>query len=310
MTRRIRIGTRGSRLALWQAGWVARRLQQVHPGLATEIVEIRTTGDNVQDRPLDALGRVGAFTSELDQALLSDRVDIAVHSLKDLPTQLTPGIFLAATPVRGNPCDALVSRDARKLSDLPEGATVATGSLRRRAQLLALRPGIHVVGVRGNVDSRIRKLRESTGLDAIILAAAGIERLERLHEADDLLEPPKWLPAPGQAALGIAVREGCEEALQRAAAIDDASVRASVTAERAFLSACGGGCHVPVGAYAQFAEGNLRLDALIAAPGGAQIVRGQRTGGPHEAAELGAQLADCLLQKGGRAILHACSPED
>lgn len=305
MSARLRLGTRGSRLARWQADWVARRLQQVHPGLDVELTEIRTPGDAAPNQPLHAFGGTGAFTRGIDQALLAGAIDLAVHSLKDLPTQIVAGAVLAATPLRGDPRDALISRNGQTLRELPRHATAATGSPRRKAQLLALRPGLKVIGLRGNVENRILQLHESASVDAIVLAAAGLERLGLMDEVTEMLSIDTWLPAPGQAALGVTVRQEDRTTIEKVQAIEDGQVRAAVEAERAFLSACNGGCHAPIGAYAQPTAQGLTLHALIAAEDGSRLVRGHETGPSDEPAERGQRLAARLLTEGGSAILES-----
>ena len=305
MTETIRIGTRGSRLALWQANWVADRLRALRPGLDVDIQIIKTTGDTVQDRPLALIGVKGAFTKELDRALLGGEVDVLVHSLKDVPTEPAPGITLAAVPEREDARDVFVGKNVQRAVGLPRGAQVGTGSLRRRAQLQAMRPDLEITDLRGNIDTRIRKLFESKTLEGIILAAAGVMRLGLSEQVTEYFTCAAWLPAPGQGALGVTVRDGDSEAADVAAFLNDPAARAAVTAERALLARLEGGCHVPVGAYAQLVEGTLVLDGLVADPDGSRMVRATNRGTPEEAAALGTELADTLLSMGGDAILSA-----
>ncbi|NIA15754.1 MAG: hydroxymethylbilane synthase [Nitrospiraceae bacterium] len=305
MTGAIRIGTRGSQLALWQAHWVADQLRALRPGLVVDVQIVKTTGDTVQDRPLALIGVKGAFTKELDRALLGGEVDVVVHSLKDVPTEPAPGIALVAVPEREDARDVFVGKNVQRVADLPQGAQVGTGSLRRRAQLQATRPDLEITDLRGNIDTRLRKLVESKTLEGIILAAAGVVRLGLLERVTEHLAYADWLPAPGQGALGITVRDTDSETGAVAALLDDPAARAAVTAERAFLARLEGGCHVPVGAYAQLDAGTLVLDGLVADPDGSRTVRATSRGAPAEAEALGTALADTLLSMGGGAILAA-----
>lgn len=308
MSECIRIGTRGSKLALWQAEWVANRLRERSPGTETGIEVITTAGDKVQDRPLAALGVKGSFTKELDRALLACEIDMAVHSLKDMPTELERGLVLAAVPEREDAHDVFIGKRWATLAELPEGAVIGTGSLRRRAQLRAVRPDAESIDIRGNIDTRIRKLRESSTLEGIILAAAGVIRLGLSNEISSVLEYGDWLPAPGQGALGVVIRDGLPAVLEAAALLDDPSAHVAVMAERALLARIEGGCHVPVGAYARIEAGNLVLDGLIADPDGGQVVRAQLRGVPDSATDIGTALAETLLSDGGARILAACEP--
>lgn len=291
---------------MWQAEWVAGRLRAECPGAQLSIEVVKTTGDAVQDRPLDALGVTGSFTRELDRALLTDEVDIVVHSLKDMPVQLEPGLVLAAVPERADARDVFIGRDGLRMDALPQGACVGTGSLRRRAQLLAKHPDATTAVVRGNIDTRIRKLKESNTLSGIILAAAGVARLDLIDEVTQALAVEDWLPAPGQGALGVVVRADDVSSLQMASRLDDSAARTAVTAERALLARLEGGCHVPVGAYARVHSERAVLDALIAAPDGSELLREQLVFHPAEAADAGRTLAETLLARGGGGILAAC----
>ncbi len=305
MSKAIRIGTRGSQLALWQANHVAGRLRALDSNLDVTIQIIKTTGDMVQDRPLALIGVKGAFTKELDKALLGGEVDVVVHSLKDIPTEPAVGIALAAVPEREDPRDVFVGKNVQRVVELPQGARVGTGSLRRRAQLQAMRPDVEITDIRGNIDTRLRKLLESKTLEGIILAAAGVTRLGLVERVTEHLACADWLPAPGQGALGITVRDGDREAAGVVALLNDPAARAAVTAERALLARLEGGCHVPVGAYAQLDGGTLALDGLVADPDGSRVVRATRQGAPEDAAAIGTALADELLSMGGDAILAA-----
>ena len=289
------IASRGSQLALWQARWVAAQLSAAGHECRIEI--IKTTGDKITGVPLAKVGTKGLFTKEIEEALLDGRADLAVHSLKDLPTELPEGLVLAAVPEREDPRDAVVGK---KLADLPPGAKVGTSSLRRAAQLLKLRPDLQVESIRGNLDTRLRKLDEGQ-YDAILLAAAGLKRLGWGDRIAEILEPEQMCPAVGQGALAIETRAGFEAV----AMLDHADTHTAVMAERGVLRALGGGCQVPIGAYATVFNGRVRLLAIVAAPDGSRMVGAQAGGAAAEAAEIGARLAAYLLQRGARQILEA-----
>lgn len=305
MKGRVVIGTRGSPLALWQANWAADTLRERQPGLEVVLQVVKTIGDRIQDRPLEAIGVQGAFTKELDHALLEGAVDLVVHSLKDVPTQPADGTIIAAVPLREDPRDAFIGKSVARFQELPKGASVATGSLRRQAQLKVLRPDISVEGLRGNIDTRLRKLRESDTLHGIILARAGVKRLGLEQHVTQLLELRDWLPAPGQGALGIAARARDTDSTAVAMLLDDSATHAAVDAERALLARLEGGCHVPIGTHATVHGDRLTLDALVAAPDGATHVRDKIAGAVAEAEVLGVKLAERLLEHGAQAILAA-----
>ncbi|MBX3424992.1 MAG: hydroxymethylbilane synthase [Pirellulales bacterium] len=309
LDRTLRIGTRASRLARWQADWVAAELTA--RGLRVEIVEISTQGDREQRGPVVALGGTGVFTKEIQSAVLAGVVDVAVHSLKDLPTAQAGGLALAATPPREEPVDALVGSP---LVELPPGARVGTGSQRRQAQLRTLRPELQLAGIRGNVDTRLAKL-DAGEYDAIVLAAAGLRRLGWGERIAELLAPPRMLPAPGQGALGIECREDDAAGRAALAPLDDLPTRLGVTAERAFLAALHGGCSAPVAAWGRVEGDLLRLDGLAADLNGVVVLRGSHdrelTPGvaPAEALaaaeQLGAELAEELIAQGAAEIIAA-----
>jgi hydroxymethylbilane synthase len=298
----LRIGTRGSPLALWQANHVAGLLRPLATPRAVELVTIETVGDQVRDRPLGELGGIGVFTKEIQRALLDQRVDVAVHSLKDLPTEPVADLALAAVPTRGPSEDVLIAPQHRLLDRLPRGAVVATGSLRRRSQLLHRRPDLQVKDIRGNVETRLRKSVE-LGMDGLILARAGLVRLGLADAITEVLDQSWLLPAAGQGALGIECRAADSVTLTLLARLDDPATRAAVTAERALLAALGGGCHVPIGALGRVQGGVLTLRAAVLAPDGSQRIDGERTGSPEEAAALGRALADELLGRGAARLL-------
>ena len=310
------IGTRGSRLAVWQAEHVASRLQAAFPTLTLRLERIRTTGDKILDVPLAQVGGKALFVKEIEEALLAGRVDLAVHSMKDLPTDLPPGLTIAAIPRREDAADILISRTGARLAELSRGARLGTSSLRRQAQLLHIRPDLVIVGVRGNLDTRIRKL-SSEGLDAIVLAAAGVARLGLSHLVTEVLPPEVLLPAIGQWALGIEVREPTAtshepRAESRAArvaelvkALDDRETHVAVRAERAMLKRLGGGCQVPIAAWAIVEADAILLRGLIAATDGVTVIRGEARGTVGEPETVGRDLAEDLLERGGQAILGA-----
>jgi hydroxymethylbilane synthase len=316
--RTLVIGTRGSPLAIWQAEHVAARLGETCPGLSVRLERIRTTGDRILDVPLAQVGGKALFVKEIEEALLAGRVDLAVHSMKDVPTDLPAGLAIAAIPRREDPADVLISREGRRLADLPRGARVGTSSLRRQSQLLQHRPDLVVVGLRGNLDTRIRKL-DSEGLDAIVLAAAGVKRLGLDRLVTEVLPPDVVLPAVGQGALGIEVRErhgsggagaqgrseGCDASVAEIVrALDDPVSHLAVRAERAMLRGLGGGCQVPIAALAAVDGTALLLRGLIASTDGATVIRGEARGTTADPDAVGHALAVELLVHGGRVILQ------
>jgi hydroxymethylbilane synthase len=299
----IRIGTRGSPLALWQANYVADRLRPLAGGRGVELVEIQTAGDQVRDVPLAQIGGDGVFTKEIQRALRNGVVDVAVHSLKDLPTVPVEGLVLAAVPPRGASGDVLVSRRHARFEALPAGATVATSSLRRRAQVLWRRPDLKIVDIRGNVETRLRKLTEQN-LDGLILARAGLERLGLASEITEVLDPAWMLPAVGQGALGLECRADDQASLALVSQLNDPATYHAALAERALLRALGGGCQVPIGASAEQQGDWLRLRGAVLSPDGKQRIDGAQEGAAAQAEPLGTQLAEELLRRGARALLH------
>ena len=299
----LRLGTRGSLLALTQSKWVAAELE-ANDGPKVEIEVIRTVGDKRLDQPIHEISGQGVFTRELDEALLSDRVQLAVHSLKDLPTVLREGLCIAATPDRVDPRDVLVGPEGSQttLATLEKDAVVGTSSLRRVALLQAFRRDVTPRTIRGNVDTRLRKLDEGE-FDAIILAAAGLTRLGLAGRASEWLERTSWLPAPGQGALGIVTRTEDAETRQFVGALNDPDTFAAVSAERTFLEALGGGCQVPIGALGIPYDAKLRLWGLVASPDGRRVVRSDLTGNLADPQALGQTLADLLRERGAEAIL-------
>jgi hydroxymethylbilane synthase len=302
MTLSLRIGTRGSPLALWQARHVADRLRPLAAPRPVELVEIETAGDRVRDLALSQIGGDGVFTKEIQRALLDRAVEVAVHSLKDLPTTHVGGLALAAVPPRGPTGDAFVSRRHRRFDDLPPGAVVGTSSLRRRAQALHRRPDLRLINLRGNVETRLRKLAEQD-LDAIILARAGLERLGLGQHITEILDPEWMLPAVGQGALGLECRAGDGDTLALLRALDDVPARQAVLAERAVLRGLGGGCLVPIGASATVEGERLALRAAVLSPDGSRRIAGDLSGPAAEAEVLGQRLAERLLAEGARELL-------
>lgn len=311
MSRRLRIGTRGSTLARRQTAWARERLEAA--GVRTDVVEIRTTGDALSDVPLSRIEGTAFFTRELDLALIEGRIDLAVHSLKDLPTAETDGIAIAAVGPREDPRDALVGQGPIRWRELKEGATVATSSVRRRAQLLRARPDLRVAEIRGNVDTRLAQLDRRPEWDATVLAVAGLVRLDLAHRIGERLPYDLLLPAPGQGALAVTARADDRDALEVArSALHHAATDACVAAERAVLRVLEGGCQAPVGAVAEWlgagATAELRLWARLVSPDGRSAVEGCLTGAPAEpdrAAQLGAELGSRLWHDGAQAILAA-----
>jgi len=302
LPRDIKIGTRGSVLALAQAGWVAAQISGRHPACRVELVIIKTTGDKIQDVPLAQIGGKGLFIKEIEEALLSGQVDLAVHSLKDMPTEMPAGLMLAAVPPREDCRDAFISSRYAALAEIPPGGRIGTGSLRRRVQLLHRRPDLEVAPLRGNVDTRLKKMK-ALGLDAIILAAAGLNRLGLGHLARTCVPESEMVPAVGQGALGLEVRTQDHDLQEILAFLDDPPTRLAVTAERAFLARLEGGCVVPVAALGRLTGDTLHLEALISDLEGRRLLKDQRSGPGAAAAGLGTDLAEALLAQGGREIL-------
>lgn len=300
-SRTLIVGTRGSSLARTQTDLVVSALQAQWPELDITTKIIKTVGDRKLDVTTVKLGK-GAFVKELETALLDGEIDLAVHSCKDLPTDPVPGLALAAFPRRADPRDTLVSRDGQRLAELPAGATIGTSSSRRRAQLLIRRPDLRVADIRGNVDTRLRKLRDGQ-YDAVILAAAGLHRLGWLHRATEILDTDVMLPAPAQGALAVQVREDDRGVRALLEPLNDVATQATVTAERALLRGLGGGCHVPIAAYARVEDGWLVLRGLVATADGSEHVRGRLAGKMAESADLGARLAEQLLDEGAGRLL-------
>jgi hydroxymethylbilane synthase len=301
MKQHLRIGTRGSALALWQATWVQTRLESLWPDVEVALVPIKTSGDKIQDISLAQVGGKGLFVKEIEEALLSRAIDVAVHSMKDLPGELPDGLTLSAIPEREDPRDVLITRHGETLAELPEGTRVGTSSLRRQALLLSLHPGLRIEMLRGNVDTRLRKQREGV-VDATVLAVAGLKRLGLTPEHSHILDEYIFLPAIGQGALGIETRtDDAIVALVRPLHHQETAI--AVGAERAFLRRMGGNCRTPLAAKGTITNGSVRLAALIASPDGKRVIRGEQGGLAETAEHVGTQLAEFLLARGGREIL-------
>ena len=301
------IGTRGSRLALRQTDIVREALLAAHPDACIDVCEIKTEGD-VSTQPLSVIGGTGVFTKAIEDALLAGEIDIAVHSLKDLPPQIASGLTIAAVPERGDPRDALVTRDGRGLADLPKGARIGTGSARRAVQLLTLRPDIEPVEIRGNVDTRIRKVEEGA-YDAAALAMAGLRRIGLEAKAAHVFSPYEVTPAVGQGSLAVEVRGDDEEAASLTSAIEHAESRWAADAERAFLARLGAGCRLPVGAWTApyGADDVLRIHGMMAAGSPSRILRASEQGAVTDAAKIGERLALALIAQAGDDFLDAAS---
>jgi hydroxymethylbilane synthase len=297
---RLRIGSRGSQLALWQANHIATLLRG--RGHEVEISIIKTTGDKIADVPLAKVGTKGMFTKEIEEALAAGRVDLAVHSLKDLPTEMAPGFEIAAVPKRDDPRDVFCSSKYASIEAVPKEARVGTSSLRRQAQLKALRPDLDIHPLRGNVDTRLAKL-EAGEYDAIILAAAGLNRLGKTDLIKEIIPAEVMCPAAGQGALAVEVRAGDTATLELLSFLDDSDARTTTTCERALLGRMGGGCQVPIGALAEMSSGRLHLQAVVASPDGSQVLRESADGEAPD--QLGKSVGEALLRRGGKTILEA-----
>ena len=303
MRKKIVIGTRSSKLALWQAGFVAECLKEEYPGLEVEMKLMTTKGDKILDAPLAKIGGKGLFTKELEQEMLEGGIDLAVHSLKDMPTEVPKGLVIAAITKRADPGDAVVSLKYGHFADLPQGAKVGTSSLRRKAQLLHARPDLNIQDLRGNVNTRLRKLEEEN-FDAIVLAVAGLTRLGFKDRIAEVMPRDIMLPAVGQGALAIEARGDDAEILEMLAFLNDEDMVACAKGERAFLAKVEGGCQVPVGVYGSVEQDELQLEAVIASLDGARLYRDRLTGNKSEAGELGGELAEKLLAAGGLEIMQ------
>jgi len=308
MKRDIHIGTRGSQLALWQAHWVQSELLKKYPAVTIQIVVIKTKGDKILDVPLAKVGGKGLFVKEIEEALLDDRIDLAVHSMKDMPASLPDGLTIGAIPKRENPLDVLVSKKGC-LADLPEGARVGTSSLRRAAQILSLRPDIQIHPLRGNLDTRLRKL-DAAEMDAIVLAAAGMRRLGLKHRITEYLDTDVMMPAAGQGALCIEMRTGDAHTDELVRELDHAETRSVVLGERAFLHRLGGSCQVPIAAYGRVVNGQVEISGLVAEPDGSRVLLSAAAGPVASSMDVGAKLAEKLMDQGAMTIIEKLQIED
>ena len=299
----IKIGTRGSKLALTQANLVADSLKRTAPGITAEICVIKTSGDIMQDVALTKIGGKGVFVKEIEDALLCSTVDLAVHSMKDVPTEIPAGLTFAAILRREDARDILVSKDNRKMEFMPRGARIGTGSMRRSAQLLAILPDLAIVPLRGNLETRLKKI-QAENLQGIILAAAGMKRLGLAEKISQYLPIETMLPAVGQGALGLEVRDGNNDLMEVLAKLNHAPTAAEITAERSFLRHLGGGCLLPIAAFGKLEGEKLTLEGLVAAPNGSSVIRDKVRGAIAEAEELGKRLAEIIIEKGGKKLLE------
>ena len=301
--RKIIIATRGSMLALWQAEWIKSELQHLDPELKIELNKIKTTGDKILDVPLAQVGGKGLFVKEIEEAMLRGEADLAVHSMKDVPTDLPQGLHLSAITKREDPRDAFIAgKGIKSFRDLPRGAIIGTSSLRRICQLLHIRPDLRITQLRGNVDTRLRKLDEGQ-FDAVILAAAGVKRLGYSQRITEMIPPDISVPAIGQGAVGIECRVDDPFINNLLSKLDHKDTSICVKAERSFLKKLEGGCQVPIGAYAQIKDGTLTMDGLVGSLDGKTLIKEKIQGRPEDAESLGTQLAERLLAKGAKEIL-------
>jgi len=300
----IRIGTRGSRLALVQSEQVRDILRARYPDVAFELVVIKTTGDKILDAPLSKIGDKGLFTKEIEKELLDGSVDLAVHSMKDMPTELPKGLAIGAVTRRMNPLDLFISRSGKRLGDLKKGDTVATGSLRRKAQLRAFMPGLNIIDMRGNVESRIKKMMNNPDIDGIVLASAGVARLGFKDIMTEIVSEDLILPAVGQASLAVEIREHDRDIETIVSPLDDRDSRVAIASERAFLSELGGGCQVPIAGLARVSGDTVALTGMVADLDGTKVFKGSADGPVSEYDRIGRTLARKLLDEGAKKILE------
>jgi hydroxymethylbilane synthase len=299
----LKLGTRGSKLALTQSQWVKGRIESVHPGVGVELVRITTTGDRIQQPPLSEVGGKGLFIKEIEEALLREEVDLGVHSMKDVPAELPEGLEISVFPQREDPRDAFVSEKFRSIEELPHGSSVGTSSLRRASQLLHLRPDLRVLPIRGNVDTRLRKM-ESGLFEALILASAGLRRLGLSHRITQMLSTDFSLPAIGQGVLGLEVRKSDHVVRDLIGFLNHGETELTVRAERAFLKELEGGCQVPLAGYGKLDGDRLELEGMVADLDGSVLIRDRLFGPKEKPEELGVKLARNILGSGGDTILQ------
>ena len=303
MGKNIKIGTRGSKLALWQAKWVKAELEKKFPSIFSELVIIKTKGDKILDVPLAMVGGKGLFVKEIEEALLGGRIDLAVHSMKDMPAELPDGLCIGAVPERENPLDVFISRNQVFFSDLGDGARIGTSSLRRASQLLHLKPGICIISLRGNVETRIKKLEEQN-LDGVVLAAAGVKRMNLESCITEYFDEDTMLPAVGQGALCIETRIDDKRIESIVNTLDHYNTRTVVIGERAFLNRLEGGCQVPIAAHGNIKDGCFTLCGLVAQVDGKTVIRDRLSGTPESSEDIGTRLAERLLKAGAGKILE------
>lgn len=308
MRNHIKIGTRKSALALWQAEFIKNELQRLNPSITVELVHFNTKGDRILEKPLAEVGGKGLFTAELEAAMYAGDIDIAVHSLKDMPTELPQGLTLGAISKREVPYDALISPQYKTLDKLPKGARIGTSSLRRQAQLLHRRPDLKIEVIRGNVQTRLNKI-ETEGLDGVVLAQAGLKRLGLDHQITQVFTADEMIPAVGQGALAIECRADDVEMLDMLSLIDDEPTRLAVEGERSFLNQLNGNCQVPMGVHGTIEKGQLTLKALIASTDGKTVYEGELSGPAMKSVMLGKNLAKALYEEGGKHIIEALVKE-
>lgn len=303
MKKKLRVGTRKSPLALWQTNYVIENIKAKYPDIEFETVAIKTKGDKILDVSLSKVGDKGLFTQELESALFSGEIDFAVHSMKDLPTVMTSGLIIGAMTKRHDPRDVLLSLDNRKLMDLPANSKIGTSSLRRRAQLLHIRPDVKALDIRGNLNTRYEKLKEGK-YDAIILAAAGVERLGWGERISERLNIKQFLPAVGQGSIGVQIRANDALVMEIIKATDHEATHACILAERALMSALDGGCQVPIGSIAEIKDGQMHIEGIVASVDGTTLLREKLVGISEDGRELGKKLAENLIDKGANDILN------
>jgi len=303
MKTHIAIGSRGSKLALWQAEWVKKRLTTHHPGLHATITIIKTKGDKILDVPLAKVGGKGLFVKEIEEALLSGDIDLAVHSMKDMPGQIPAGLTIGAVPERETPLDVLIASANRPFKDLKEGARIGTSSLRRASQLLHARPDVKIVPLRGNLDTRLRKLA-TENLDAIVLAAAGVKRLHLENRITQYLDISIMLPAAGQGALCVEIRSDDPDTAALVNPLDHAPTRTVIAGERAFLNHLGGSCQIPIAAFGEITRNRYVLRGLVSDLAGREVIADTREGDPERSDHIGIELAEHLMNRGAAEILN------
>ena len=306
--KRVIVGSRGSKLALIQANWVISELKRLNPGLEFQIEKISTKGDKITNAPLSRLGGVGLFTKELEVALIKEKIDIAVHSAKDVPTEIHEGLTIGATPKREDPHDVLISCNNASLEKLPDNARIGTSSLRRKAQLLAFREDYKILDLRGNLDTRLKKLEEED-LDAIVVARAGLLRMNYTGQISQIIPFDIMLPAVGQGSLCIEIRKDDTRIQKIVSDIDDEQTRIAVKTERSLLAKLQGGCQVPIGAYAEIQGKEVSIEAIICTLDGDHAIRDRHSGPKNQAAKIGEELARRMLENGGLKILHEVRKE-